>query len=56
MPRKSGETLGETEKHLKIVRKQSKTMLKMISKKVKMQMIQTKTRRKRKKTKTMKKK
>ena len=56
MPRKSGETPGETKKHLKIMRKQSRTMLKMISKKVKKQMIQIKTRRKRKKTKNMKKK
>ena len=55
MPRKSGETPGETKKHLKIMRKQSRTMLKVISKKVKKQMIQIKTRRKRKKTKTMKK-
>ena len=56
MPKESGGTLGEMEKHLKIVRKQSRMMLKRISKKVKMQMILIKTRRRRKETRTMKKK
>ena len=56
MPKESEGTLGEMENHLKIVRKQSRMMLKMISKKVKMQMILIKTRRRRKETRTMKKK
>ena len=56
MPRDREETLGEMENHLKIVRKQSRLMLRMINKKEQIQMIVIKTRRRSRKKRTLKKK